>query len=439
MQTHMHQQQNGTSGDDMLHTTRGGVFAHGGNDTIMATAQNGLAQIHTYAADGHDLTVMAFNTITKFSHGHHVRGGDGGDVFNFVDIHNVQDTIVGRIEDYDPTQDQIRIEGKLLELNNLPSYARLVKFNGESDFDGDAAQQWLLLATAGGGHIFYALEGARIDARESDDQEPHFLLSEPDFAAMEDISYEDRENYIPAGVTAVGGARIQDTDATFEDMDTTIRDTMGGDLIAAGLNNDRVMADFGYDRVWAGSGDDFVFTGRGNDTISGGTGNDTLRAGSGADSVEGGDGDDFIVTGSGADYVDGGRGDDFIEGKAGFDFILGGEGHDTIDGGHRHDTIDGGAGQDVMTGGTHKDEFHFNDFDAGFDRITDFERRHDSLHFSGQVDGFEDIVLTSYDDGGTASTLIQFRDGSGTLDVSMGGIVLEGITIDRVASEDFNF
>jgi hypothetical protein len=41
----------GTAGDDVLILTRGGAFAFGGNDTITATAQDDLTQIHTYAAD----------------------------------------------------------------------------------------------------------------------------------------------------------------------------------------------------------------------------------------------------------------------------------------------------------------------------------------------------------------------------------------------------
>lgn len=429
----------GTAGDDLLMSTRGGIRGLEGDDVMMATAQRGFGQIHTFGFTGDDQNIMSFNNITSFSHGHHVRGGEGFDTFSFVDTNQVSATIVGRIEDFDITHDKILIEGQELDFNNLPSNVRIVEYNGEYHDTDAVKQQWLLIETSAGGTIFYALEGARVDMTTTDAQEGHFLLHEPDFDSLVDVQFQDAENYIPAGFEPWGGARIEDVDVVRADVLEVIHGTNGGDLISGGLNDDRIMASFGHDRIWTGSGDDFAHGGVGNDTLSGGSGDDTLRAGSGADSVSGGDGNDFIVGGAGADTLEGGDGNDVIMGAAGFDVIEGGDGNDTIEGGHRNDTIDGGPGRDILTGGTHRDTFHFDDFDWGFDVITDFEVNHDYLSFSGAVDGADHIILMNYQYNGQASTLIRFADDTGDMQTNMGGVVLADVTASQISVDDFLF
>lgn len=440
MNPHTHTMQRGTSGDDVLHITRGGAFAFAGNDTIMAIAQEGTTQIHTYAAEGNDLTMLSFANITRFSHGHHVRGGDGSDTFDFVNTSNVSSTVVGRIEDFDPTQDVIRIEGQVLDLNNLPSNVRVVAFNGMHQDTTAHEQQWLLISTSSGGHIFYAMEGARVDMSTTDMQEGHFLLAEPDFRQLQDVVFEDRENYIPAGYVPLnGGIVIQDTDVVRADVFAQINDTAGGDLISGGLNDDRIIADRGNDRIWGGSGNDYVFAGQGNDTISGGMGNDILRSGNGNDIVYGGGGDDFIVGGAGEDMVEGGSGNDSLEGSAGHDTLLGGDGDDSLDGGHRNDFLDGGHGRDVLTGGLGGDTFHFEDFDFGFDVVTDFEAQRDKISFGGLVIDLEDLILVDYLFEGSVSTLIRFNGLNGDFDRSMGGVVIANVSVETLTVDDFLF
>jgi hypothetical protein len=158
----------GTAGDDVLILVRGGAFAFGGDDTITATAQDDLTQIHTYAADGDDLTYLDFAAISGFAHGHHVRGGAGEDVFHFTNIDNVSGFVVGRIEDFDIRSDTILIEGETLDFSNLPDNVRVVSYNGQHDDPGALPQPWLHISTEAGGDIFYALEGARVDMDQAE-------------------------------------------------------------------------------------------------------------------------------------------------------------------------------------------------------------------------------------------------------------------------------
>ena len=90
---------------------------------------------------------------------------------------------------------------------------------------------------------------------------------------------------------------------TGEDVLATIYGTSGGDLIAAGLNNDRVEATGGHDRVWGGSGNDTVLGGDGHDTVSGGNGADSLLGDNGNDLIQGGLGNDTLNGGGGVDTL----------------------------------------------------------------------------------------------------------------------------------------
>ena len=109
-----------------------GVPNSGGNgaDTFNLTATGGLGQIHAYGRGGNDTFNLSFNTLTSFSHGHHVRGGEhidadpvatsaGSDTFNFTNINNVKNIVVGRIEDFDASRDTIKINGATLNFLSL--------------------------------------------------------------------------------------------------------------------------------------------------------------------------------------------------------------------------------------------------------------------------------------------------------------------------------
>ncbi|KJZ19170.1 DUF4114 domain-containing protein [Loktanella sp. S4079] len=251
-------------------------------------ATNGLDQIHFFGGglelDENHWDNLGFYSISKFSHGHHARSGGGEDTFNFQNLNRVAHVVVGRIEDFDVSRDEIRIEGQLLDFNNLPSNVRIVEFNGAHNATTSDSQQWLLIATSAGGHIFYALGGARIDTdgdggSSMGEHEHHFIPESrlPDFATLKDVAYVSPVNIVPKSATASDGLIINDVDVTRADVLTDILGSSGDDLIAAGLNDDFVFGGDGDDRIWGGSGNDTIFGNEGNDTLTGGTGADSFE------------------------------------------------------------------------------------------------------------------------------------------------------------------
>ncbi|MBU2957609.1 calcium-binding protein [Paracoccus sp. 1_MG-2023] len=367
------------------------------NDTLRL-AENGLGQIHLYAEGEYGgetvdhYRELGFETITRFSNGHHVRSGAGNDIFDFTQLNRVHSTIVGRLEDFDPTRDEIWIRGKRLDLSNLPPSVRIVEWNGNHD-DRDAdPQQWLLLE-ANGGHVFYSLHGARVDmdgtgGSNSGTQEAHFTYGQLNFSEMRDVRYTNPFNYVPAGYKPIGGVVLNDLplgrpypdwgDSDANDVRTPLIGSKRGDLIAAGLNDDlvkglsgrdviwggdghdtifggwggdRIFGNFGRDHIYAGRGDDFADGAYGNDWLNGGLGEDTLKGGAGDDTIFGGSEHDLLRGGNGQDTLYGGSGDDRLFGNLGADRIFGGTQHDMVQGGYGSDYIDGGAGSDILKGG----------------------------------------------------------------------------------------
>jgi Ca2+-binding RTX toxin-like protein len=154
----------GHSGDDILRmaSTDGDGMANGGvgNDEYHLTAMAGLGQYHTFEVGGSDTFNLKFDSITNFSHGHHIRGDKNGetsaDIFDFQDTSQVSDVVVGRLEDFDPSRDKIAIEGNTLDLGNLPDGIRIVDFDVDPTDTAVGKQQWLLIETEAEGHIFYA-------------------------------------------------------------------------------------------------------------------------------------------------------------------------------------------------------------------------------------------------------------------------------------------
>lgn len=389
-----------------------------GDDIFNLTATNSKDQFHPYGEWGDDTYNLDFSDISGFAHGHHIISDHFSDVnysdtFNFQNIEEVHSggIVVGRLEDFDNTRDILKLEGQVLDLNNLEAYknehvadVRLVGFMGSHNDHGQEAQQWLLIETATGGKIFYAIGGARIDMDRNGmsnghHHEAHFLLHHqlPDFATLPDIQFLDDNNVVPAGYSVNLGVIYNDHDKVASDVRNVIGDeaheaTSFGDLIAAGLNDDKVVAKGGDDVVWGGSGNDIIMGGAGNDTIYGGSGNDFLHGGQGSDKIIGGAGFDtmsysgaskalqvdlVIGTGSGGASGDtflsienvhgggyndtlkgnhegntllGGLGNDVLIGRAGSDVLNGGQGNDRIWGGDGEDKLFGGNGRDILRG-----------------------------------------------------------------------------------------
>ena len=353
----------GSDGDDLITKYgAGGLFGNSGDDTFVMTAVNGTGQFHSYGQAGDDITIMTFDQITTFSHGHHVRGHTGSDVFKFENTTNVKSLVVGRIEDFNFSSDTLYVDGELIDFNDLPAHIDLIRYNGAHNDAGADDQLWLRIKTAVGGIILYTLEGARIDmdndsVSHDQSQEPHFVPIEDglEFGSLEAVKFEDLFNYVPDGFTPKGGILIEDVDEIAADVREVIEGTVGGDVIAAGINDDIVEAKSGDDHIWGGSGHDEIYGGSGDDIVQGNFGDDTLYGGNGDDFVIGNYGDDFINGGSGTDFIQGGLGDDVIDGGADEDIIDAGLGDDHVDGGADDDVITNVGGDDIIYGGSGDD------------------------------------------------------------------------------------
>ncbi|AUH66662.1 hypothetical protein CX676_20390 (plasmid) [Paracoccus zhejiangensis] len=376
---------------------------------------------HVYAQGGNDVVHLDFAAGTKnFWLGHHARGdadmatNRGHDVFNFTNISNVRagQLVVGRIEDLDYSRDRIQIEGRDIDLFNLPRNVKIVEFNGAHNDPGATPQQWLLITTPTGGKIFYALEGARADMNgngisNNGNSEAHFVDREymPDFSKLKEVSFVYKHNYVPHGFEAEGGIIFNDDDmhsGGYRDADGSlisrasilriIFGTNNGDLLAGGLNNDKMSGLAGNDRIWGGSGRDTLRGESGNDTLDGGTGNDLIAGGVGDDFLMGQSGNDRLAGGLGADRLVGGLGYDLalyssattairadlllthhnsgeaagdsyasVENLTGSRFgdnLAATHGKNVIDGGAGHDWLHGRGGNDVLVGGDGNDKLN---------------------------------------------------------------------------------
>ncbi|MGJ8690827.1 MAG: calcium-binding protein [Gammaproteobacteria bacterium] len=428
----------------------GGVHGSGANDTFNLTATNSLSQLHGFGQWGNDTFNLKFSGITGFAHGHHIYADlvakpTYSDTFNFQNLEQVQSggIVVGRLNGFDasPNRDVIKIEGQILDLNNLSSFShinvssiRIVSFNGAHNDLNTQPQQWLLIETSSGGHIFYALEGVRIDmtgngGSNNGSQELHFIGENdlPDFASLPDVDFTSTQNFVPAGYLPQGGIILNDRDQNPNDVLAQIQGSSNGDLIAAGLNDDIVEAGAGNDIIWGGTGHDTIFGehdndeiygnhgndllngGIGNDTAIGGLGNDELYGQGGFDWLEGGGGNDHIDGGNQADNLLGGSGDDtllggngldrlfgegdddFLSGWQGNDALFGQNGNDTLVGQQDNDRLDGGSGNDWLDGGTEED---FLSGGAGFDTLI-ASSGNDTLRGDFNADTF-----VFYDSGG---------------------------------------
>lgn len=381
------QNASGTSSDDMIL-----MDAFGGTQ---------LSQIHGYAGDGDDYLELSFSPISSFSEGHHVRGdipsandyGTWGgslfsDTFNFTNTQNVgSDIVVGRIEDFDFSRDTIELNGAELDWSNLPSNVRLIRFNGEYNDHADDPQLWLHIENASGGHILYALEGARVDMTgnggskdTSDEDSPGYWEQERHFvhkrealetdtggantgavrdwdailSGIADAQFVDPVNFVPLWYQTQFSANTayNDLDAVQSDVwtDSKILMTNSDEGIAGGLNDDWIEANGGNDHVWGGSGHDRVYGGGGSDYVEGNSGNDELYGDNGADTIKGGLGDDYAFGGDGNDTISGGDGNDELIGGTGSDTINGDDGNDVIKGWAGNDTLWGSAGNDTLRG-----------------------------------------------------------------------------------------
>lgn len=240
-----------------------------------------------------------------------------------------------------------------------------------------------------------------------------------------------------------------------------VDDVFGGYTIANGVvieqgeggsGNDIILGNEANNHLYGNDGDDFLMGRGGGDRIDGGRGIDTVSymdsasgvsvsignggagLGFGGDAagdyitdveiLQGSHHDDVLVGGTKTIRIEGLGGDDYIDGGNGDDDIDGGDGDDTIDGSNGKDILNGGAGNDIYTGGNGKDVFVFSEI-GGFDTITDFKRKNDSIDISeiDAIDGGADDAFNWIGSSGFSGTAGELRSYG-----SFGDYFVEGDT-----------
>jgi Ca2+-binding RTX toxin-like protein len=218
-------------------------------------------------------------------------------------------------------------------------------------------------------------------------------------------------------------------------------DSLGGlidnvSLKTSGSGNDTVFGGSGSDVISGGGGDDVLYGSSGhptggdgghpghatvsadNDIIHGGQGNDTIYGNRGDDHLYGDAGNDTIKGGRGSDVIAGGAGNDRLAGNSGNDIISDGGGNDTVSGGSGNDRIIAGAGNDIYRGGQGFDTLDMSE--AGGGVSVNLAKHSASGLGSDRVDGFEEVIGSSYNDVLKGSTRNEVLLGGAGNDVLRG-------------------
>lgn len=385
----------GGNGNDRLiaDDARGitGLRGGAGDDYLYATIA-GSGQVHMFGGEGDDTLVLDLTKgPDRFSGGeqvgytgHHAYGDAGADTFTFVNASEASGVIIGRIDDFNASQDVLMLDDEVLDLRNLPDEVHLFAFKG---------QQWIQI----GENAYFALEGAREGGAERhfldpDDLQAMLLASQDQDAS---VKFIDQVNEVPvdlipqnidfdathaiggsdnvadfvgsAGKDAVYDTRVRSasiaeevTDNRFEglDGDDLINAGKGHDTVSGGTGNDSLAGGLDNDLLMGGTGNDLLFGGSEHDTVMGDTGNDTLEGGSGEDQLDGGQGNDVMRGQSGSDTLSGGAGNDRMSGGDNEDHLSGDSGHDRMYGAQGNDWLHGGSGRDSLWGGTGDDSLN---------------------------------------------------------------------------------
>ncbi len=212
--------------------------------------------------------------------------------------------------------------------------------------------------------------------------------------------------------------------------------TIDNDLLVGGDGNDSIQGGIGNDTILGGDGRDTVLSGNGRDEVWLGAGNDLFRDGAqetswGADLVYAGAGDDQLFAFGGDDFIDLGSGNDVVQAGNGDDTILAYDGGDTIyaEDGDDHVTSDATIGH--FHGGLGSDAIDFRSADGALMLNSEKLISADGV---GQLDGFEEVHGTGFDDQITNVHIIDTLDLGAGDDVShsngQAGSVIYGGTGD---------
>ncbi|WP_298862737.1 hypothetical protein [uncultured Sulfitobacter sp.] len=357
----------GDNGNDRLIASNAsgttGLRGGDGDDYLYASIP-GKGQVHMFGMDGDDTLVLDLTKDPdKFSdgeqisyNGHHAYGGVGADTFAFVNESKASGVIIGRIDDFNASEDVLMLDDEELDLRNPPDDVHLFAFKD---------QQWIQI----GENAYFALEGAREGGTER-----HFLDA-TDLQAMlraskdpdARVRFVDQVNEVPIDLLP----RNMGFDTDRNIGGTSSEQNFFGSSGNNAVNDTRVRSATDFKKVTDNrfegrDGNDLINAGKGHDTLSGGEGSDSLAGGPDDDLLRGGRGKDFLFGGSEHDTVLGNTGDDMLEGGSGKDWLGGGQGDDVMRGQSGRDTLLGGAGNDVMSGGSSADQLSG---DSGRDRI----------------------------------------------------------------------
>ncbi len=401
-----------------------GLAGYDGDDILEGSVpKNG--QIHMFGATGNDWFILDLTKIPDAvgHQGHHAYGGHGQDTFHFTNIDENAAPIIGRLDDYDPTSDNLLIEGTAINLSDLPKTLTLPSGNEvevrvvsiehpEFSAENLGVQNFLAI----GDNAFYALEGARDLQNGTSDligEERHFLKSEAleTLRAAETVEYENPKNFVPREFYE---DREDDLNLNWNQAGAEVAadtgDKAASHMFGSKNNPDAVSSD-GEQTMTGSTGDDVIDANNGNDTVFGGLGGDLIAAGIDNDVAYGGAGDDMIWGGDGDDTLEGGDGDDYLHGGRGDDLLKGGEGHDTLFSGQGNDTLEGGGGDEAVN------RFHFYE-EGGADVILDFKVGLDRITLQDDIDPLS-VELYENKDGNTVLNYAQ------TGSVEMRGVALD--------------
>ena len=383
-----------------------GLVGYAGDDILEASVPN-TGQVHMFAATGNDWLILDVTKIPNAggTQGHHAYGGHGQNTFEFTNIDHNHSPIIGRIDDFDPSSDQILIDGTRIDLTDLPQMVtlpsgntievRVIEIDHPEFLAENLGKQYFL---AIGDNIFYALEGARDLVNGTSGltgEERHFLHPSAleTLRNAETVQYENPKNFVPREFYA---HREDELNLNWAPKGDDVHADPGSEdavHMFGGKGNTHDDHASGAQIMRGSDGDDVINGNTGNDTIYGGYGNDLIAGGIDNDVIYGGPGNDMIWGGDGDDKLYGGRGDDYLHGGRGNDFLAGGEGNDILVGGRGNNTLVGGGGEESVN------RFHFSDGDSQ-DVITDFKLYSDLITLQHEIDPLS-VELYENKDGNT--------------------------------------
>ncbi len=194
------------------------------------------------------------------------------------------------------------------------------------------------------------------------------------------------------------------------DNPQTIIGTPSQDNLVGGSGNDRISGDSGQDTIRGNNGNDLLNGGSQRDSLFGGQGSDTLNGDDNGDTLFGGDNNDLLHGNNNQDRLFGESGNDRLFGGGDNDRLNGGTGNDTLNGSEpknsgvqfgEQDTLVGGAGSDLLILGD-ANQIYYDDRnpntqgETDFALIEDFDPQQDQIQLQGDRSLYN---LSFYTDG----------------------------------------